>query len=141
MFVCRGRIRSYLSSGIVTVHFTNDVVARPLNHTREQARSTNGSPVFSTQTHRDLFYTKKVLCRCLTRRGWGARDAKRDFPVPLSPSISALVCPPTADGLGRPASAASDDAATTNGSTARQPGCSARQASPTSGSSSSLTRS
>ena len=73
----------------------------------------------------------------------GPRDAKRDVQVPLSPSVSALVGPPTADGLGRPASAPSSDeeVAPANDFTAPFSGCCARQKAPTSGSESSMTRS
>ena len=75
------------------------------------------------------------------RSSAGLQDAKRDVQVAFSPSVSALACPPAADGLSRPASAASGDAATTNGFTAGQAGCFAHQPLPSDGSSSSLTSS
>ena len=71
----------------------------------------------------------------------GLRDANGDFQISHSPSVTALDCPPVADSFGRPASAASNDAAPTNGSTAIQPGCFARQAPPSLGFSSSVTSS
>lgn len=66
----------------------------------------------------------------------GLGEAKRDFPISLSPSVTAPGSLPPADGLNRPASAASNDAA--SAMVRRQEGLAASPAQPLSSEGSSL---
>ncbi len=68
----------------------------------------------------------------------GTQDARQDFLASLSPSVTAPVCPPAADGLDRPAFAASSEVAFANSSAARLPAYFARQTPLSEGPSSSM---